>query len=213
MSKTELKTITTEIKENPKNNSIFNFNYRQKITSLKEKLKYNFSPISYKILYDKYCRPEIYNSITHLLISNFKRENILDLELDYFPSEFKISNVETYPEILVLQYYHNLFEEITFISSLLFLTFNQYAVYKISENLQWEKRRFIFLDNNRALFNKIAMCNIGFSGVAKFMMYMTFFITSIYTCKLGCNMMVEGLEEEAVVMNMYKRSEMLYNKL
>lgn len=233
-------------------NFISNKFHSEKAHNFFERLKYFTSPTIYKILYDKYSRPDIYRSICELKISeintldtDFKKSVIknfsnMNKTLDEnFYSQYKYNDknsqsnppealtsnnqslltttnyqnyTNSFPELIVLSYYNQLFQEKSFIAALSLITLGQFTLSKVL-NINWDRKKFIFLDNNRAIFNKIIKANVGLANLTQLSFYLTLSALLYFTSKMIYRNLYDKLEEEEMIKDKYKRSLILYQQL
>jgi hypothetical protein len=95
----------------------------------------------------------------------------------------------------------------------LIITISQFGFYKTLQLLQLEKKQFIFLDNNRAIFNKIVKGNLGMIKFLKFNFYVTSGVTVYFICDYFNKKYFTKLLEEKKLEQNLQRTVTLYNKL
>ena len=144
-----------------------------------EKLKYLTSPTIFKILYDKYNRPNIYQQIIKKKISEIDKEKVLRIEIkNKFDKTSDDNNLLSntpykFQENIIYSFHNTIFKERFMLATIVLANIFQLGVYNIIKSLKIEQKTFIFLDNNRAIFNKLIFFNTGFLNFLKFNMGFT----------------------------------------
>jgi hypothetical protein len=134
---------------------IFKNEYRVYITNNFRDLKYNLlylvSPDAFRLLYDKYYRTDLYNQVRSRTFSGTSK-------IDYKEFNNKVYNQKLIPkidELIVINYYMNLGEYyLKMILALVGASVNSLFYFSMVR-MKFEKRNFIFLDNNRLIYNKL----------------------------------------------------------
>jgi hypothetical protein len=201
----------------------FHFTYfdstNAKINQKFEKLKYQTSPTIFKILYDKYNRPDIYNKIIDKQISLINQEKVLKIEIkNKFGKTSENNNLNSntpykFQENLIYSFYDTIFKERMMLMSLVLANVFQFGVYKLVKSLKIEQKTFIFLDNNRAIFNKLIKFNTGFLNFLKFNMGLTSLLFVYYFGNYLVKEYYRPSKEEMCLLDNYRRSIMLYSKI
>ena len=182
------------------------------------KRKYFQAPIIYKILYDKNSRKEIFDSIKEKTVHEIQFENFkLDKNFNQFPIDEK--NTASYPttdftEFLILSYYDHLYKEKILAHLFTFFTLFQFFIFKMFKSVNWENKKFIFLDNNRMIMNKICSFNLFLQGLMKINLFLLGGLTFYYYMKYISDKLGNSVkDEEKEIEEKYKRSILLYSKL
>jgi hypothetical protein len=192
---------------------------KEKINLKLEKIKYLSSPIIYRILYDKYNRPEIFSKIRTNKISEVKYEKVMKIEMTNkfinIPDNQNIANQSkiAFQENLIYSYYNTIFNERVFLLNLVAINLSQVAIYKLLTNLNFDKKSFIFLDNNRAIFNKILSVCKGLTNFLKFNVGLTTIMLVYFSGNYLVKEYYRPSQEEKLLIDEYKRSNMLYRKI
>ncbi len=132
------------------------------IDSINDYIKYQIFPLSYKMIYDRIFRPDIYAQVNSNSIYNIRHNNnnlkggMCKINSFFNREENIVEKDKTIQEFLILQHYGNAYNDLitsaSFIGVLLFTKMLKYIGLKqINEILS----PFIFIDNNRLIFNKI----------------------------------------------------------
>jgi len=194
-------------------NSKFEFNkINEKINFYYEKLKYLTSPIIFKILYDKYNRPEIYEQIRANKLYELSKFHNKKLK-NNFSSQNLVVNAEYFQEVLVYYFYEYQFKEKVFILNLTIFNLFQFFTMKLIKNICNDATLFVFLDNNRAIYNKIIKSNIGLTKIISFNIYICSLLTGYSLCRFLIKSINRPKREELYLRDKYKRSLLIYNKL
>lgn len=201
----------------------FKFSYfdstNEKMNQKIEKLKYLTSPTIFKILYDKYNRPNIYQQIIKKKISEIDKEKVLRIEIkNKFDKTCDDNNLLSntpykFEENIIYSFHNTIFKERFMLVTIVLANIFQLGVYNIVKSLKIEQKTFIFLDNNRAIFNKLIYFNSGFLSFLKFNMGLT---SLIFVYCFGNYLVKEYYRpsnEEKFLLENYRRSAMLYSKI
>ena len=184
------------------------------INSTTEKVKYLSSPLVYRILYDKYKRPEIYQKIKSNKILNFTCERVPGLKNKFSKDQVKenFTNPDSFQEHLVYTYYETMFNYKIFVLGLGGFSLSQYGLIKYLQGFKFEDRMFIFLDNNRAIFNRLIGVNKGLITFMRMNLAVSLFAVFYFTVEILVKMYYRPKREEEMVLSNYKRSSMLYKR-
>ena len=83
-------------------------------------------------------------------------------------------------ELIVIKYYENLFEsKLKFLVSFCMGGFN-YLLYKIFNRFTKDQRKFIFIDNNRLIYNKLCDANKIIGSITKYNSFFFFIASSLF---------------------------------
>lgn len=194
---------------------------RDKNISRIEYFCYSHAPVIYKILYDKYHRPEIYKDIRNTTIydARMNRDRNNNKIYDFKSNSVSVSTDQNkkermpFKEQLVFEYYKNLMQEKrnlyylsgSFVVNLLFV--------KTFQKLKLESKEFIFLDNNRLIYNKLNDMRKVLYKILRANLYFVGCITFILFLRINIYKHLVHIEEEKEISKNYKREIILYNSI
>jgi hypothetical protein len=196
----------------------------EKIENFIEKRKYLNAPLIYRILYDKYFRPDIYEKVINQTTNEIIEKTNFDPEFKSKLNNFQkslnttseiefLKKTKNFEELIVLSVYDKLWKDKLFIFTCAALSISNLVFLALVKRSHLEKKKFIFLDNNRIVFNKIVGVNLFFINVVK-LNFFVFSGFSIYFLMLYIfKKNTLNLEEENILINNYKRSIILYSNL
>jgi len=182
-----------------------------KFNNFLEKIKYQSSPVLFKILYDKYNRPNFYNSILQNKISDDKK-NIQTIKSEFKPNKEEISSM-VFEENIIYSYYEQLYKDKLLITSTLLISLFQIGFYGALHKINLDNRTFIFLDNNRLLFNRLLSITKGVKSFIMFNITASLLFCIFYIGKYFTRVYYKPKVEEEYLRNNYRRSMLIYNKL
>ncbi len=184
-----------------------------------EKHKYNSSPILFKILYDKYFRSDLYEKIRKEEISDSLSDTSirgLKFDLAYFDKVNDVlpENNQNFDELVYMNYHNFLHKEKIIFGKFAMFALGQYCLIYLLKKAKLENSKFIFLDNNRLIYNKLISVKMILFGVMKLNLIclsvgFTYFFANYLTEKYSIDLSTE----ENDIQNRHRRSHMLYSKL
>ncbi len=181
-----------------------------KFNNFLEKIKYQTSPALFKILYDKYNRPNFYNSVLQNKISDDKKK------IHTIKSEFQYNNDQLssmiFEENIIYSYYEQLYKDKILITSTLLISLFQFGLYGVLHKINLDSRTFIFLDNNRLLFNRLLTIAKAVKSFLMFNVTVSMLFCIFYTGKYFVRVYYKPKVEEEYLRNNYRRSLLIYNK-
>lgn len=192
------------------------------VEELLTRLSYRFSDTIYKVLYDKYRRPLVYETVRQC--SFFDREwndemlKILNLsdfteqKLDVFADQEDLG-VRKFEELRLVRLFEKSCKENLICFNLCIFALMQQSIFKIIDYCQFDKKIFIFVDNNRLLHNKLiysigmvtnmqkfsSQVSLGIFGCAAFFLLSRHFFQNVVDC--------------SKLRSQYRRQIALYNKI
>jgi hypothetical protein len=177
------------------------------------------------MLYDKYFRKHIFEYFEDKTIFEIKegkeyvKSNLINIgSFKPYTIEDKIQLLranknKTFEEILCLEHYFFIHKERTFSIFLISSFLLQAFLYKFLDKMQFKKKSFIFIDNNRLLHNHFmnGYCNLIL--LMKFNTYILGCVSLFYLGKFLLHRYMYFLNQEDSIETRNKRSVLIYNQL
>jgi hypothetical protein len=177
------------------------------VNTLTQYFLYKTSPAVFKLLYDKYYRTDIYNDIRQKTFATVE-----EIPINFSPGVYNDKIPTNVADFKILDYYMNRSENsIKAIATFSAACLNG-LIYGILRTLQLEKKEFIFLDNNRMIYNRLNLAKIIFREFVKVNGVLLLGLSFIYLVRF-ISYRFHPPEEIEMVMNKYPRDIALYNRL
>jgi len=173
------------------------FKYKSEYTIYYDYLKYSLFPETYKIIYDRVYRPNIFEKISLCTIYNIRHK--------YTDLNKRLSSVESFKDVtkdseqnieefMILQYYDNVFTEL--ITSITFLSLFVFSKFKSFISPKTNTVPFIFIDNNRLLYNNLIPKNIQLKKYYMIVELSFMLLGCYYLARTVYNIKINKLSEE-----------------
>jgi hypothetical protein len=169
---------------------------------------YKTSPVIFRILYDKYYRSDLYREIRSRTLSKVKEVNLTDFAVKAFDDKVATS----VPEFRLLEYYMRSGESC--IKAVVSFSFSCMSglLYLIMKRMQLEKKDFIFLDNNRIIYNRLNLGRIVFKEIVRINIFFMLGVSMVYFINF-LFYRLQTPEEVEIVEKQFNRDLALYRKL
>jgi hypothetical protein len=183
------------------------------IISLLDKFNYLTAPLAYKIVFDKYRRPELYSKLVSKEITQINEKDTKALRHIEFENLKDFSECENFEEHLIYHYYEGLSFIKKSIIGIGLVIYFQYLFLNILNSSKLDDKMFVFLDNNRAIFNRLMRFHKNLQIFIKFNYGLCKYIFLYFVIVLAIKMYYKPKEQEENILENYKRTQLIYKKL